>query len=74
VPADHIIDRRNDEAIEHIVNRGEAASLSVSEPPLIGDFLAPQVSSFLPGPPDFDFSPEVIDQRFHVELCAEKTT
>jgi hypothetical protein len=76
VPIDHIIDRRNDEPIEYVRNCAKAASLSVDEPDLLRAdfFLTPQLSENIPQPPDFDFSPPVVDQRFQIEIWAEKTT
>jgi hypothetical protein len=74
VPIEHFVDRRNDDPIEHVVNRAREASLSIDDGSLSESFVPSEVSTNLPGPPGFDFVPPVIDQRFHVELWAEKTT
>ena len=75
VPIKDFVDRRNDEAIERLEVSERPAALSIEEPNLLPTEIAvPQVPNWLPSPPDFIFAKPVVDQRYHVEIWAEKTT
>ena len=75
VPIEDFVDRRNDEVIERLGVYEQPAALSIEDPNLLPTKIArPWVPNLLPSPPDFVFSKPVIDQRYHVELWAEKTT
>jgi hypothetical protein len=74
VPVEHFVDRRNDDAVEHFVDAGCDAALSVSDPDGIFGAIPSGLDVWLPDAPKFEFSQPVIDQSYHVELWAEKTT
>ena len=68
-------DRRNDGVAEYLVASEQDADLQVEEPfPLSADLSSLKLNSWLSNPPKFQFSPAVVDQRFHIELWAEKTS
>jgi hypothetical protein len=75
VPIEHFDDRRNDGVHEYLTCSEQAATLSVDEPNhLSADLSSLRIDSWLGEPPGFNFDPAVVDQRYHVELWAEKTT
>jgi hypothetical protein len=74
VPIEEFVDRKNDDAHVYLSNSEQAAELSVEEPSLAHPPSLAPTSVWLPDPPGYEFTPNEIDQRFHVELWAEKTT
>jgi gas vesicle protein len=68
IPDDNFNDRRNDEPILYLTNSAEDAQLTVVRGELSDDALE------APSAPELHFEPPVIDQRYHIELWAEKTT
>jgi hypothetical protein len=75
VPIEDFVDRRNDDVIEHLMVTEFGASLSVTDPERLSRLrFSVDLHTWLPNPPDFQFSRPIVDQRYHVELWAEKTT
>jgi hypothetical protein len=75
VPIESFVDRRSDEAVVFLERREQAAMLGVWEPSLLSTELPiSRLSPWLPEPSDFEFSAAIVDQRYHVELWAEKST
>jgi hypothetical protein len=71
VPADHFVDRRNSEAIEHLSGSDSDASLDVL-------FEEPRIEASechdVPQLPRLCLDPPTFAQPYHVELWCEKTT
>jgi hypothetical protein len=74
VPIDAFIDQRADEAVIYLVNSEQHAELSIDEVNEANPPSLLRVSGFLPEPPEYQFTPAKVDQRYHVEIWAEKTT
>jgi hypothetical protein len=74
VPIEHFDDHRNDSAIEYLIADRQQATLTIGEVQLLRPAPPLWLNSQLPGIPPYEFSPAVVDQRYHVELWAEKTT
>jgi hypothetical protein len=74
VPVEDFDDRRNEGVHEHLSDSWRAASLSVEEVSPLSADLSLRLWRSMGDPPGFIFDPPVIDQRYHVELWAEKTT
>jgi hypothetical protein len=76
VPIEHFDDRRNDGVHEYLFSSAQAATLTVEEANHLSTDLSALwwLSSGLCEPSDYVFEPPVVDQRYHIELWAEKTT
>jgi hypothetical protein len=75
VPFEAIEDHRSEGVVEHLVIAESDAALMVSDANLESlTFPLWSVSATLSAPADFDFHPAAVDQRYHVELWAEKST
>jgi hypothetical protein len=75
VPFDAITDHGSDGASIHLVEAARDAALAVAEPDLLdADLPLRLLDTELPAAPTYDFTPAGVDQHYHVELWAEKTT
>jgi hypothetical protein len=74
VPIEAFIDQRVEGAVCNLENVGCDAELSVEEPSLFDKTLAIPRIGMLPIPPDFEFDPAQVDQKFHLEIWCEKST
>jgi hypothetical protein len=79
IPAEHFVDRRNNEPIIYLdaTSDTEPALTTNFTQPYIPDDAVPSVSfeeTDMPYMPSLQLHPPAIGQRFHVELWCEKTT
>jgi hypothetical protein len=78
VPAEHFVDRKNNEPIIHVENvEASAAQIaSFNDEPCAGDNAVPSIhfeSTDMPSLPFLQLSPPTIPQPYHVEIWCEKT-
>jgi hypothetical protein len=66
---DDFEDRRNAVPIVYLTNNTEPGGLSI-----VNGVLHDVSAHEMPAPPELSLSPPVVDQRYHIELWAEKTT
>jgi hypothetical protein len=75
VPIEDFVDRRNDEVIEYLAETEQDAAVLVEPISTLSEsFPAGRLSSWLPRPPNYEFTAPDVDQHYHVELWCEKTT
>ena len=75
IPLEAIDDRRSHGAVIHLVETAQDAALAVPAPLSMGAVLPiGRLDTGLPAAPDFQFTPAQIDQRYHIEIWAEKST
>jgi hypothetical protein len=75
VPYGAIEDHRSEGATVHLVQAECGAELRVEPPGLIRTTLpVDPLALELPAPPDFEFESAQVDQRYHIEIWAEKST
>jgi hypothetical protein len=74
VPIDAFVDQRADDAVIYLASSERDAELSVEESLSASAPSLVQVGGWMPDPPEYEFTPTKVDQRFHIEIWAEKST
>ena len=74
VPIEDFEDHRADDPIVNVSNDEAPADLSIDESLEAEATSFDPVRDWLPDLPDFDFTPAIVDQRYHLEVWVEKST
>jgi hypothetical protein len=78
VPADHFVDRKNDEPIINVENvaASDAGIELFNDEPYVSDNAVPSVvfeATDMPSPPFLELKPPTIPQPYHIEIWCEKS-